>query len=32
MNVEEYYLHALAERGYRSDPAQQAAVGRLQQS
>jgi cell division protein ZapE len=32
MNVEEYYQHALAERGYRSDPAQLAAVSRLQQS
>lgn len=32
MNVQEYYRHALAERGYQSDPAQQAAVDRLQQS
>lgn len=32
MNVQEYYQHALAERGYQSDPAQLAAVERLQQS
>ncbi len=32
MNVEAYYQHALAERGYRSDPAQLAAVARLQRS
>ena len=32
MNVLEYYQHALAERGYQSDPAQLAAVERLQQS
>lgn len=32
MNVQEYYEHALAERGYRSDPAQQAAVDRLQRA
>ncbi len=32
MNVYEYYQHALHERGYRSDPAQLAAVARLQQA
>ena len=32
MNVTEYYQHALKERGYQSDPAQLAAVARLQQS
>ena len=32
MNVHEYYEHALAERGYRSDPAQRAAVERLQRA
>jgi cell division protein ZapE len=32
MNVQEYYQHALAERGYTSDPAQQRAVDRLQQA
>lgn len=32
MNVNEYYQHALAERGYQSDPAQLAAVARLQQA
>src|SRR6478672_6073945 len=32
MNVQEYYQHALAERGFTSDPAQQAAVDRLQQA
>jgi cell division protein ZapE len=31
MNVTEYYEHELATRGYRSDPAQLAAVARLQQ-
>jgi cell division protein ZapE len=30
VNVREYYEHALAERGYVSDPAQRAAVERLQ--
>ncbi|GAA5235052.1 AFG1 family ATPase [Verticiella sediminum] len=30
MNVVEYYEHALKERGYQPDPAQQAAVQRLQ--
>lgn len=30
MNVHEYYLHALKERGYQIDPAQQAAIERLQ--
>ena len=30
MNVTEYYRHELAARGYRSDPAQLAAVARLQ--
>lgn len=30
MNVREYYEHALQERGYRSDDAQQAAIDRLQ--
>src|SRR6476661_180385 len=32
MNVQEYYQHALTERGFTSDPAQQAAVDRLQQA
>ena len=32
MNVQEYYQHALTERGFKSDPAQQAAVDRLQQA
>ncbi|GAB3472737.1 cell division protein ZapE [Massilia terrae] len=32
MNVQEYYQHALKERGYTSDPAQQRAVDRLQQA
>ena len=32
MNVQEYYQLALAERGFTSDPAQQAAVDRLQQA
>ena len=32
MNVQEYYQHALTERGFQSDPAQQAAVDRLQQA
>ncbi|TFW16364.1 cell division protein ZapE [Massilia arenosa] len=32
MNVQEYYAHALAQRGYASDPAQQRAVDRLQQA
>jgi cell division protein ZapE len=32
LNVIEYYQHALASRGYRSDPAQLAAVERLQRS
>ncbi|HVL75335.1 MAG TPA: cell division protein ZapE [Noviherbaspirillum sp.] len=32
MNVREYYEHALAERGYQSDPAQVRAVERLQQA
>jgi cell division protein ZapE len=32
MNVQEYYQHALTERGYKSDPAQQRAVDRLQQA
>lgn len=31
MNVREYYLHALDERGYTADLAQQAAVDRLQE-
>lgn len=31
MNVREYYAQALAQRGYHSDPAQEAAVERLQQ-
>lgn len=31
MNVTEYYAQALAQRGYQSDPAQEAAVARLQQ-
>ena len=30
MNVQEYYQHALTERGFKSDPAQQRAVDRLQ--
>ena len=30
MNVQEFYLHALSERGYKPDAAQQAAVDRLQ--
>ncbi|SHG53104.1 cell division protein ZapE [Massilia sp. CF038] len=30
MNVQEYYQHSLAQRGYQSDPAQQRAVDRLQ--
>ncbi|HRL20160.1 cell division protein ZapE [Alcaligenes sp. SDU_A2] len=30
MNVREYYHHALAEKGYRADSAQQAAIERLQ--
>lgn len=32
MNVQAYYQHALVERGYRSDPAQLAAVERLQRA
>jgi cell division protein ZapE len=32
MNVQEYYQHALTERGFKSDPAQQRAVDRLQQA
>ncbi len=32
MNVREYYEHTLEQRGYQSDPAQQAAVDRLQQA
>jgi cell division protein ZapE len=32
MNVQEYYQHALKERGFKSDPAQQRAVDRLQQA
>ena len=32
MNVQEYYQHALTERGFTSDPAQAAAVARLQQA
>jgi cell division protein ZapE len=32
MNVQQYYEHALTERGYTSDPAQQRAVDRLQQA
>jgi cell division protein ZapE len=32
MNVQEYYQHALVERGYKSDPAQQRAVDRLQRA
>lgn len=32
MNVQEFYQHALAQRGYKSDPAQQKAVDRLQQA
>lgn len=32
MNVEQYYEHVLAERGYASDPSQLAAVARLQQA
>jgi len=31
MNVQEYYQHALKERGFKSDPAQLRAVDRLQQ-
>lgn len=31
MNVRDYYDHALAERGYHSDTAQQTAIDRLQQ-
>lgn len=31
MNVRDYYEHALAERGYHSDAAQQKAIDRLQQ-
>ena len=30
MNVQEFYQHALAQRGFKSDPAQQRAVDRLQ--
>lgn len=30
MNVQEFYQHALAQRGYKPDPAQQRAVDRLQ--
>jgi len=32
MNVQEYYQHALTERGFKSDSAQQRAVDRLQQA
>jgi cell division protein ZapE len=32
MNVQEYYQHALTERGFKSDAAQQRAVDRLQQA
>ncbi|MFP5391538.1 MAG: cell division protein ZapE [Gammaproteobacteria bacterium] len=32
MNVQEFYQHSLAQRGYSSDSAQQAAVDRLQQA
>ncbi|WP_019141263.1 cell division protein ZapE [Noviherbaspirillum massiliense] len=32
MNVREYYEHALSERGFKADPAQRAAVERLQQA
>ncbi|WP_151636296.1 cell division protein ZapE [Noviherbaspirillum aerium] len=32
MNVREFYEHALAQRGYQSDEAQQRAVARLQQA
>jgi len=32
MNVQEFYQHALGERGYQSDAAQQLAVDRLQQA
>jgi len=32
MNVREFYEHALAQRGYRSDPAQLRAIERLQQA
>ena len=32
MNVQEFYQHALSERGFQSDPAQQAAVDRLQRA
>src|SRR5450830_588607 len=31
MNVEEYYHHALAQRDYKADEAQQRAITRLQQ-
>jgi cell division protein ZapE len=32
MNVRQYYVHTLEQRGYQSDPAQEAAVDRLQQA
>ena len=32
MNVREFYAHALAQRGFSADPAQNAAVDRLQQA
>lgn len=32
MNVREHYEHALSERGFKADPAQRAAVERLQQA
>ncbi len=32
MNVQEFYQHALIERGFKSDPAQHRAVDRLQQA
>jgi cell division protein ZapE len=32
MNVQEFYQHALAQRGYQPDPAQQRAVDRLQRA
>ncbi len=32
MNVREFYQHALSQRGFSSDPAQQRAVERLQQA
>jgi cell division protein ZapE len=32
MNVQEFYQHALVERGFKSDPAQHRAVDRLQQA